>query len=194
MLRDLRLPFVVTVATVSACAGKAIVDGEAQDGAGGTSASGSNGTTDAVVGSTTTGNDPQCPPSWPEPYVECTPSSSVCTYDVPCQSGTVAIGFQCVSGYWETAETPCTLPYDSCAGTDYYCDGSWWMPTGTNPPSPCPDAAPRPLEPCFTGDFGGVWENCGYYCSPGGSTWTIATCVAGPDGNGAWQYDEACKG
>jgi hypothetical protein len=193
--RSLRLPFVVTIATASACGGTAVIDGNS--GSGGTSQSSSSSSSAVSTGSgpsTSTGMNITCPADPPSGYDQCSEGPGNCVYDVPCQSGVVALSFSCVDGWWSLEPTPCAQPYDSCPGTEYYCDMAWWMPTGSNPPTPCPDILPPAGEMCFTGGMGGVWENCGYRCGPQpNASWTVATCVMSPTG-GAWQYDGACGG
>ena len=200
------LPFVVTFATAAtaagACGGIAIVENDTTGGGGsatgtgtgtGTSASTSSTATSGPASSSSTGNPIDCPPTSPSGYVPCEVSPGVCSYDVACQSGQVNLSFTCASGYWEIVPSPCAFPYDSCPGTEYYCDSSWWMPTATNPPSPCPEEPPPAGEPCTTGGMGGVWEHCGYRCKLGdpSAQWTIATCTSDV-GSGFWVYEGVC--
>ena len=188
----LKVPFVVTIAAAAAaCGGTAVVE----SGSGGSSSGNTTATTSGQTTATTgTGNTLECPASPPDGYTQCDPGPGVCTYDVACQSGTVALSFTCAEGWWEIQPTACEQPYDSCPGTEYYCNGEWIMPQGTNPPSPCPDTAPLAGEPCFSGGMGGVWENCGYYCGPqAGSAWTVASCPF-DDPESVWQYDGVCEG
>src|SRR5690606_6694476 len=100
----------------------------------------------------------------------------------------------CTNGWWEIAPQPCGFPYDSCPGTELYCDGQWWMPTGTNPPSPCAATIPDPGTPCYPGGMGGDWEHCGYACGPDPelSGWVVASCVPSGEQNHVWQHDEGC--
>lgn len=200
--RVLRLPFVVTVAAVGACGGIAVVDPDTTGSGGsstgtGTGAGTSTGAvttaTSGQASSSASGNPITCPPTSPSGYDPCEVSDAVCSYDVACQSGQVGLSFTCASGYWEILPSPCALPYDSCPGTEYYCDVSWWMPTGTNPPSPCPQAPPPVGEPCMAGKMGAVWEHCGYRCELGdpGAEWTVATCTSDV-GSGFWAYDGVC--
>jgi hypothetical protein len=205
--RSLRLPFVVTVAATSAgaCGGIAVVETD-PSGAGGstsagpTSTSAGNGTGSSAISASSAastsivGTPTDCPATHPQSFQQCT-SSSVCTYDVSCQSGIVSLSFVCGEYAWELLPGSCTVPYDSCPGTDFYCDTSWSMPVGSNPPSPCPEVPPPPGEACFWGGMGGVWEHCGYRCQLGNpdSEWTIATC-GGPADQSSWSYDGVCNG
>jgi len=197
-MTSLRVPFLVTVsATVGsgliACGGEVVV----QSGSGGsastnTSANVTNGQTSAVsVGSGGSGGStPNCPPE-PPAYgsMSCAddvPTGTVCRYDVSCQSGSVDLQFVCGDFAWEMRPgQACTQPFDSCPSTDYYCDGEWVMPQGSNPPSPCPSTRPNGGEACFTGGMGGVWPACGYYCDDK-SSWTVAVCDQPAPGQGAW--------
>lgn len=204
--RALRFPFVVTVATTAAgaaCSGAVFVDasgdGAGAAGGGGASASsvGSNGgsTSVATAVSSSSGNPIICPAMSPSGYEQCDPAPGVCTYEVACQSGTVSLSFTCVEeGWWEIEPSPCPEPYDSCPGTEYYCDMGWFMPIGTNPPSPCPAMPPPNGDACYTGGMGGVWEHCGYHCALGdpSTPWTVATCTE-VDGLYGWTYDGACN-
>lgn len=209
-MASLRTPFVVTVGSSAllgvACGGNVVVDPGGSGGAGTstatTSSNATTGTGTAVVTSssgttmTTTGPMPECPPELPNGYTLCdVPESVVCTYDVSCQSGNVALSFQCTDETWQVLPQMCAQPYDSCPGTELYCSGQWLLPQGTNPPSPCPDTAPTAGATCFAGGFGGVWEQCGYPCddSPN-APWTVATCTStDPNTDGMWTYDGACE-
>ncbi len=199
--RNLRFPFVVTftatATATAACGGLAIVDadGHGTGAGGGTTGTSTTGATTATATASSSGGNITCPATAPSGYVSCEASPGVCSYPVSCQSGTVTLSFTCAEGWWELEPSPCAQPYDSCPGTEYYCDGSWWMPTGTNPPSPCPEKPPPAGEPCVAGGMGGVWEHCGYHCTLGdpSSGWTVATCN-NPNGEGVWTYDGTCGG
>ena len=102
-------------------------------------------------------NTLECPTSPPDGYTQCDPGPGVCTYDVACQSGTVALSFTCTEGWWELEPTACEQPYGLVSGTQYYCNGEWTMPQGTNPPSPCPDTRPPAGEPASPV----AWAACG---------------------------------
>lgn len=170
------------------CGGEVVV----QSGTGGSSstssASVSNGQNVAVT--TGVGGTSNCPPE-PPPYgsTKCTDdvaTGTVCRYDVSCQSGTTSLDLVCGDFAWEMLPGQgCTQPFDSCPGTDYYCDGEWLMPQGTNPPSPCPPTRPNSGEACFSGGMGGVWPACGYYCDDK-STWTVALCDETSPGSEQW--------
>lgn len=213
--RRLRSPFVtITLSTLSiaavACDNEVTIFGDA--GGGGASSASSSGSGPATSGSTsgspvgaTTGSsgaggagggEPiDCPPEPPTSYEPCTLSGEgACSYTLDCQSGPVALSFGCSpeSGLWTVLEQPCEYEYDSCPGTELYCAGQWWLPEGTNPPSPCPDPAPAELSECFSGGFGGVHQRCGYPCGDDASSgWTIATCSGEFDAE-VWEYDDAC--
>lgn len=203
-MASLRLPFVVTVGIstlacgASACGGSATVEPDSEGGATGSggagtgNGSGNNGGAGTAGGGTGNvgGDTGTCPPSNPEPFAQCD-DGSVCTYDVACESGPVALTFVCESSYWTIAPQPCDQPFDHCDGTEYYCDDQWWMPTGTNPPSPCPPELPEAGTACTPGGMGGVWENCGY--DVGDECWIVATCVSPDPGfEGAWQHNGSC--
>lgn len=120
-----------------------------------------------------------CPAAVPDSYTQCTEKGQSCTYDVQCQSGLITHTFSCSSlGYWVLGvHPPCDKPFDSCPGTMLYCSTNGWnMPEGTNPPSPCPAAAPVEGAECYSGGFGGVYPDCGYACGPSGSGWQVAHC------------------
>lgn len=200
---SLRLPFVMTVSVsaAAACGGNVQIQGEGDGGSGAsstttaTSGVGGAGTT-AVSTSTGTVNPPPCPADIPNGYQNCDfPDGVACSYEVACQSGAVTLSFACSGGFWEVEPQPCAYPYDSCPGTELYCDGTWWMPSGTNPPSPCPAKIPDPGATCYPGEMGGDWEHCGYPCGAGDPEidgWTVASCVLGPSDAYAWQHDGAC--
>lgn len=192
----LALPFVVTFTTAAmACGGTAVVQGGGGgSGGAGSSSSANTGATSTASSnsSSATGNPNDCPAEAPGPFQQCT-SSSVCNYDVACQSGTVNLQFTCDAngGRWQLTPTACDQPHDSCPGTEYHCIDSWQMPEATNPPAPCPDTPPEPGAECFPGGFGGVWEYCGYRCDDTPeAAWTLAHCPT--DAMPVWQYDEAC--
>lgn len=202
----LRMPFLVTVSVSAlACGGEVVL----QEGAGGgaststSSAGGSIGTTgvSASSGEPSTGTGtvnpppPACPPEAPDAYTSCDlEPGQTCTYDVSCQSGLRTLSFRCGAlGLYEFADQACEVPYDSCPGTEYYCDGTWWMPNSTNPPSPCPQDAPMGGDACLVGEMGGDWPYCGYACDgvDASNGWTVLSCV-GPDGDQQWFTDGAC--
>jgi hypothetical protein len=147
--------------------------------------------TSGAVGSTPV----DCPAEPPSPYAVCRlPEDGACTYTIDCQSGPVELTFTCSEDAfgWVVAAKDCDYEYDSCPGTELYCVGQWWMPEGTNPPSPCPNPPPTEFSPCTTGAFGGVHQHCGYPCEDDASSgWTIATC-SGDFAEGVWEYDSAC--
>lgn len=201
-MRSLRLPFVVTVGMTgaAACGGNIYVQGEESGGGGEggseTTTVTSNGGGTVTVSTTSSTNPPACPPTLVDGYTSCEEyEGSFCSYDVSCQSGTVNLSFSCAGGYWQVEPQACEQPYDSCPGTELYCDGSWWMPNATNPPSPCPTTIPPAGTPCFPGGMGGVWEHCGYSCGgdPELSGWIIASCEGkDPNGPHSWQPEGAC--
>lgn len=206
---SLTLPFVVTVASsaavLGACGNDVLVT--SSSGAGGTttsSATTTNGTstgnstgttsgTSSVVSSSSTGNPSLCPDQPPSGFDQCDPSVGPCSYDIECQSGKKAFVFACGPEGWDpVAPDGCDgYPYDSCPGTELYCDGQWWLPHGTNPPAPCPTELPVDGSMCFAGGFGGTHQYCGYICQDD-ATWTIAQCAGSPGDEGQWVYDGAC--
>jgi hypothetical protein len=200
-----RIPFVVTVAaagavTSGACGGRVLIEPTATAAGSGGSVS-PKGVTAATAVATassssgTGGSDPGCPAELPIWYAGCKLGpEATCSYDVKCQSGWVTLSFGCTGNGWKVKATPCAYPYDSCPGTEFYCSGEWWMPEGTNPPSPCPEPRPKPGDKCWVGGMGGVHPKCGYPCGPDGkSGWTIAHCkVTGANGQQTWQYDGNC--
>jgi hypothetical protein len=200
-MQRLRLPFVITVvstaAAAAACSGNATIDDQNGTGTGtggtgtGTGTGTGAGAGGGQAGNGSGGNPTTCPPAHPGVFETCAlGAGEVCAYDVSCQSGDVQLEFHCVNGYWDVLPDECRMRYDSCPGTQFYCDTQWWMPQGTNPPSPCPDVAPAEGETCFSGDLGGVWENCGYFCGDS-NIWGVATCTDGPMGS-TWQYNGTC--
>ncbi len=194
----MRSPFVVTVSGLSAvlaCSAQVVVDGSGN--AGGASSS-QSAASNASSSSSGGGYDYlECPPEMPNQYQPCPGEGhpTTCSYDVRCQSGPATVSFSCTPGdSWSLVPNQaCSYAYDSCPGTDLYCMGSsWWMPTGTNPPSPCPDPPPVELSECFPYTLGGVHEHCGYPCNGDiAQGWTVASCV-GASEPGAWEYDGAC--
>ena len=199
MKSALRLPFVMTVgvSTAAACGGTVFIqeEGEGGGGSGGATSSTTTATSSANVTSGTNPPPPECPTELPNGYVGCDlPEGTVCAYEVSCQSGTVNLSFACTGGWWEILSQGCDYPYDSCPGTELYCDGQWWMPTGTNPPSPCPSVIPASDTPCYPGGMGGDWEHCGYACNGDPQNgWVIASCVQpSPEEPHSWQHDGSC--
>lgn len=204
MVKPLRVPFVVTVAAAlmpAACSGSAVVDQGSGGSSSGAQASQASTTDSSVTATSSTvavsssSGDPNCPGNAPGLYAQCDASSqTVCTYMIACQSGSEVIGFICKDNYWAPAIQPCDWEYDSCPGTDLYCtNGQWYMPEGTNPPSPCPSTAPEGGSECNAFDFGGTWGQCGYACDgkDASSGWIVATC--GDNQNpGMWSYDSVC--
>jgi hypothetical protein len=201
----LRLPFVVTVlgSAAVACGGKAVLDGDlGAGGDGGSGASGSGASGSGASGSGASGSGAsgsggipiQCPAAPPGPDTPCSePPVARCSYDVACQSGVVPLSFQC-NGIWEIVADSC-VSYDSCPGTEYYClQTNWYMPSGSNPPTPCPSTAPPEGTPCQPVGMGGDWEYCGYWCPGSQSAWTVATCTQQAPMTYAWIYDGACEG
>ncbi len=214
--RRFRTPFVITTAaavssiSLMACGGSTNSD----SGTGGTAGtSGSGGSTGGVGGSGGTGGAPggsggvggtsvdagaNCPPTVPGWYEQCTAGQS-CNYDVACQSGAQSFNYVCnENSFWDLAPKSCDKPYDSCPGTELYCNAGfgWSIPQGTNPPSPCPDTRPNPGDACSAAPMGGVWENCGYPCDATPTAkWTVLTCKydpADPTGQSTWESDGAC--
>lgn len=212
--KQLSKPFVLTLSVAAfACGTEVVVFSPGGSGGATGSSTSSNGSTGSEsvtsTGSGTTdvattsagpggGDVPppvDCPADPPSGYEACTiEAGEQCVYDVACQSGVVELRFTCsADGYgWTVVDQACAQPYDSCPGTELYCDGSWWQPTGTNPPSPCPSEPPQEFSACYTGGFGGVWENCGYYCDDQSTVWTVATCYGNANEEGVWEYDSAC--
>lgn len=198
---SLKLPFVMTVgvSTAAACGGNVYVQGD-DDGGGGSGGTTSSTTATNTTGMTTTGTGtnppPPCPTELVDGYTPCElPEGTVCSYDVGCQSGIVSLSFACTGGWWEIVPQACDFAYDSCPGTELYCDGQWWMPTGTNPPSPCPSSIPPEGSACYPGGMGGDWEHCGYACAPDPESngWVVASCVASSsNGPYSWQHDDGC--
>jgi hypothetical protein len=219
--KRLRFPFVITCSVaVTACgtdltvldqtaatsAGAGGVTSASSGSTGGTtdvsasSSSASTGGSGGTGSSSSSGNNgPNCPPSAPGAYDECKlKAGEICSYEVGCQSGPRFISFTCWDGGfgWRTvAGQACTLPFDSCPGTDLYCGNEWGMPAGTNPPAPCPDPPPTAGSECFSGGFGGVHAKCGYPCEGDPNKgWQIASCTGGstPNDKGSWSYDNGC--
>lgn len=179
---SLKLPFIVTVGvSTAACGGAAVVDPSSSSSGAGTGGSGAGG-----FG----GNTSACPAEPPgDGYGQCAISQGeTCTYEIDCQSGPVSLTFAC-DGVWRLPSQSCDMPYDSCPGTHYHCDGEWWMPTATNPPSPCPPELPEEGTACYAGGMGGVWEDCGYAER---DCWFVATCVQDPSGAGQWEHTDTC--
>ena len=147
---------------------------------------------------TSSANSPHCPPSPPDGFTQCK-GDTPCSYNVKCQSGTQNIAFSCNEyGNFSVGDQTCTPKFDSCPGTPLYCrtNGQWWIPSGTNPPSPCPVTPPEAGASCREGGFGGVWEKCGYPCKKADTPWMVATCTRKDPSNrrspSTWQYDVAC--
>jgi hypothetical protein len=201
----LQLPFLITVGVTSlACGSTVTSQNEGDDGGGGSTTSGVGGsvsvggsTSNGVGGGTTNPPPPECPPETPGPYAQCDISPDIlCSYEVSCQSGPVEMAFVCENGQFDFApDSTCDNQADSCAGTEFHCSGdTWWMPTATNPPSPCPDAIPVAGSPCSSQEMGGVWPTCGYACDgmDVSSGWTLATCDDVGNFEGQWLLDGAC--
>ena len=203
---QVRAPFVLTISTLSAlaCTSEIVFEG-GSDGSGGStsSAPSSNASTGDTSGTSGNGvggfggnrDGINCPAELPTGFDACpeTGHPGVCSYDVPCQSGTVPIRLECTPGsFWQLVPNQtCDYAYDSCPNTELYCAEEWWMPTGTNPPSPCPAEPPNELESCFPGDWGGVHEHCGYACDGDvANGWTIASCTGSDDTY--WEFDSEC--
>lgn len=223
----------IWVAVVTACSGEN-VDGTKQaaagaagasaavDSGGGTvdGAAGMGGAQSCSVGAATnpsdpsvlvaqSSNDPACPAT---PDAEgCALDGTVCSYEVPCQSGTITFPYQCEGGvlygggYGDIA---CDLLHDSCPiikkTCEQYTDGSvGWTPAGgTDDPPICPWDRPAEGSTCKLGLYGG--GRCGFWCGEEHATWTIATCepkahpgTGGSGGNyayeGTWKFDDACR-
>jgi hypothetical protein len=199
-MASLRLPFVMTVSVsaAAACGGNIFVhsDGNAGGGGAGGAPSGTTGVGgEPVSSSSSIGNPPFCPVDLVDGYTVCDlPSDAVCSYPVACQSGEVLLSFRCEDSFWHLEPQECDFPYDSCPATELYCDQTWWMPHGTNPPSPCPVTLPDNGTPCLPGGWGGDWEHCGYPChGDPQSGWVVASCLAeAPEGPYSWQHDAGC--
>lgn len=158
-----------------------------------------------------TGGSSGCPPEPPSitelgvdwPFDSCTADPSlICTYDVPCESGTQPLRYHCAAPVgdeftqktkmWQLFEDPCTEPHDHCRTRfeGYHCDGTWDPYIGYNPPPVCPETIPAdgdlcPTEDAFGNTFGGSPpEKCGYRCAD--QSWTIATCDFSQQ---PWTYD-----
>ncbi len=132
---------------------------------------------------------PPCPDTLPAWWDSCGPelAGAQCSYGIDCQSGTQVFVMECAAGAWKLQPSRCVREADSCPGTELHCQGEeWWMPQGTNPPSPCPPALPGAGEMCFAGGFGGTHEACGYRCDGG---WQVARCVSGAWDLGACALD-----
>ena len=197
-MRRLRVPFVMTVSTLSAaavaCGGTAVID---PSGAGGNASSSSTSSSSASNSSASNssssgagGNGSDCPPTVPTAATPCSlVKSKSCSYIVACQSGDVSLSFTCSKDDpWQVvAGILCSYPHDSCPGTELYCSGQWSLPQGTNPPAPCPATIPAAGGMCQSFGFGGVWDKCGYPCdgSDVASGWKVATCGGDP---GQWQH------
>lgn len=191
------------VALLSACSTTPPADtsdtgGSSAQGTGGSSAQGTGGATGC----------PTDPPSIIElgsdlPYDTCTAAPSlVCTYDVPCESGTQSLRFHCavpvgddftqMTKMWQLVEDPCTEPFDHCrvGAEGYHCDGTWKPYINYNPPPVCPASIPTDGDLCPTEDQFGSYiggpppEKCGYRCDD--QSWTIATCDFSQQ---PWVYD-----
>lgn len=201
---SLSVPFLVTIGVSSLhCGSTVVMDGEAEEGTGGqtttstsSSSVGGSGSGGQTTASSSTGTNPPapCPAEAPDGYTSCDlPPDQICTYDVPCQSGVRSLSFVCDAGMFVFTDQACVEPYDSCPGTEYYCDGSWWMPALTNPPSPCPEVIPPDGTPCYPGGMGNDWEHCGYACDgkDASSGWTVVSCVE-DGGSFAWESDAYC--
>ncbi len=169
-------------------------------GVGGAAGIGGVGGAAGMGGAAGAGGAPDCPATLPGPWDTCV-AGTQCGFDLDCQSGSISLGFTCAGdasySYWQVDSQSCVEEFDSCAGTQLYCSGQWWVPQGTNPPSPCPDARPTDGEACSTMDMGGVHEQCGYRCAGPNTPWTVATCVTTvTDGGiyeGHWTFDAACS-
>jgi len=155
------------------------VDGAGAGGATGGIAGSGGGATAADGGGADAG---ACPASLPwVGHDACTTTGQACTYDIPCQSGTLTFTFLCGSG-WYLSSSPggcAAQPYDSCPNTRLYCNGIWSSTTEAHPPLPCPTIQPAAGSGCYSNflEQGGYsTEKCGYACGSGNQGWIIATC------------------
>ena len=147
------------------------------------------------------GNDPGCPTT--PGKGSCELEDTLCTYDVPCQSGIMPISVDCEFGHatvnpetWESH--PCTQPYDYCPSLDELCrpisdDEHVLSPaTGSDDPYACPWDRPAEGSGCTTNYYGG--PRCGYWCDDTHRTWTVTECIGpGSVQKGYWKYDDACR-
>lgn len=184
---------VTTAAAVSsvsllACGGSTKTD-PGTGGTAGTSSSGGGAGTSPDAGA-------NCPPTVPGSSPPCSQGQS-CSYDVNCQSGVQSFEYVCNQhSTWEVTAKSCDKPYDSCPGTELYCNGNdgWFYPQGSNPPYPCPESRPSAGVPCQI-NFNGTWEHCGYPCdSSPTAKWTVSTCAYDSTSlsGRSWQSDGAC--
>lgn len=202
--RHPRPPFVVTLAALAgsgACQSEVLVftptgSGGASSSAGPTTSSSSSSAAGPTTSASSGGGSvpDNCPADAPTSYEACPIGEDAsCTYTLDCQSGPVQLTFVCSEDEfgWRVADQACDFEYDSCMGTELYCSGQWWMPQGTNPPSPCPNDPPEEFSTCWAGGMGGMHEHCGYRCDETGA-WTVATCSGTFDEEGSWEYDGTC--
>ncbi len=200
--RRLRLPFVVTFAGATAfgCSTES-ANSKSSGGAGGSGGASDAGGLDGASGGVGGAGDAatQCPPTLSND-VGCSADVENCEYTVQCQGGPQTFSIWCKKGLdgWQLSPKDCDASklYDSCPGTEVYCDenGKWVLRGGLNPPVPCPATPKADGEMCFDGEERGYTSPCGYPCAPlGKSGWMVTECVAGPDAGLVWQTSVACQ-
>jgi len=182
--RELKAPFVVTVAVLAAA---------------------------CESGGDASGDCPATPPNL-TPAEVCTPAvqqAGGCRYRVDCQSGPVDLTFTCKQDgssvvMWSVVSDTCSSPFDSCPGANPRCyTGIWVSQAPSNPPQPCPETCPETKPApgtavCFACSQDCAIcsaSSCGYRCSSGGA-WTVGSTYRAGAGcaNGVWLFDGACPG
>jgi hypothetical protein len=171
--RQLRAPFVITLAsvasTLAACGGSTATDKGAggsavtggSGGSGNVSGSGGSGAVSGSGGTVATGGtggSATCPPSYPQDSTPCSlPDGTSCNYDQGnCCPPWEAI---CQGGKWQGFASSCNPP----------------------PPEPCPGTPPSNGAACGGGGPCATSQSCSYGQCADGSALMIADCV-----NGAW--------